>query len=93
MIGVINLYICSNYSMVCINDIITGKLMACSSSLKLMNQILFLSDAWFPDELNDGKAENIYFLAAGIMCLGLLLLIVYSKFSNKASSNRCTLSK
>ncbi|KAK3091819.1 hypothetical protein FSP39_022886 [Pinctada imbricata] len=37
-------------------------------------------DSWYPDEINDGKVEYLFFLLAGLMALNLVIFIVIAKF-------------
>ncbi|KAK3091507.1 hypothetical protein FSP39_020322 [Pinctada imbricata] len=36
-------------------------------------------ESWYPDELNDGKAENLFFLLAGLMVVNVFIFIFIAK--------------
>ena len=36
-------------------------------------------DSWYPDELNDGKVENLFFLMAGLMAVNFFVFIFVAK--------------
>ncbi|XP_050394288.1 solute carrier family 15 member 4 [Patella vulgata] len=38
------------------------------------------SDPWFPEDINNGKVENLFFLLAGLMCLNFIIFVIVSYF-------------
>lgn len=38
------------------------------------------SDAWFPEEMNDGKTENLFFMLAALMAVNTLVFVVVAYF-------------
>ena len=49
------------------------------SALFERNFLYYLSDSWYPDELNDGQAEYLFFLLAGIMAVNFAVFVVVAK--------------
>ncbi|XP_041363696.1 solute carrier family 15 member 4-like isoform X2 [Gigantopelta aegis] len=37
------------------------------------------SDPWFPDEINNGKAENLFFLIGGLMLLNFIIFVFVAR--------------
>ncbi|KAL5018767.1 hypothetical protein ScPMuIL_004489 [Solemya velum] len=50
-----------------------------SEVLLIAVQVSTESDSWFPNEMNNGKAENFFFLLGGIVFLSFLLFIPVAK--------------
>lgn len=40
----------------------------------------YFSDAWFPEEMNDGKTENLFFMLAALMAVNTLVFVVVAYF-------------
>lgn len=40
----------------------------------------YFSDAWFPEEINDGKTENLFFMLAALMAVNTLVFVVVAYF-------------
>ena len=39
----------------------------------------FISDPWFPNEINDGKLENLFFFLGGLMVLNIVVFIFIAR--------------
>ncbi|OWF40362.1 solute carrier family 15 member 4-like [Mizuhopecten yessoensis] len=57
-----------------------------SSLILVIVKAASTSDPWFPDEINEGKAEYLFFLIGGLMVVNFLIFIIIAKaYKTRAS--------
>lgn len=57
--------------------------MGCSewtSDFKLICMVVSFIEPWFPDEINNGYTEYLYFLLGGLMLLNFVAFLIIAKF-------------